>query len=218
MLRSSSRLFVLVLFLGWAASIPAQVPADPAVAALAKLKEGNGRFVGGKAITKAPDVKQRAELAKGQQPFAVILTCADSRVAPELVFDQGLGQLFVLRVAGNVTDPAILGSIEYAVEHLKSPLIVVMGHEKCGAVAAALGGEELHGNLGKLIKEVHVGKDLPKDKAAALTTGIKANVLFQTERLTKDSTVLKDFAATKRVRIVPAVYSLSTGEVTWLDK
>src|SRR5262245_24451061 len=171
MVRTSCRLFVLVLFLGWAAALPAQAPADPAAAALAKLKEGNGRFVGGKAMTKGIDVKERAELVKGQQPFAIVLTCADSRVAPELVFDQGLGQLFVLRVAGNVCDPNILGSIEYGVEHLKSPLIVVMGHEKCGAVAAAIGGGELHGNLGKLIKEVHVGKDLPKDKAAAMTAG-----------------------------------------------
>ncbi len=102
--------------------------------------------------------RRRALLAKGQHPHAVILSCADSRVAPELLFDQGLGDLFVLRVAGNISDPFVLGSIEYAVEHLHAPLIVVLGHESCGAVAAALTKVDFPGNLGTLIKEVHVGK------------------------------------------------------------
>src|SRR6516165_380132 len=129
--------------------------------ALKRLKEGNSRFVADMLAERNLGRNRRAELAKGQAPFAIILGCADSRVAPELLFDQGLGDLFVVRVAGNVTDPAILGSIEYAVEHLKAPLIVVVGHEKCGAVDAALSGGELHGNIAKLIKEVQPGKDLP---------------------------------------------------------
>ncbi len=218
MLRTGCRLLVLFLFLGWAASLVAQVPGDPAEAALAKLKQGNARFVADKPTASKDLANRRAELAKGQHPFAIILACADSRVGPELIFDQGLGDLFVVRVAGNVTDPAIIGSIEYAVEHFNTPLVVVMGHSKCGAVTAALEGKELPGNIGKLVKEVYVGKDLPKDRAAALEAGIQANVLHQANRLTRDSAVLKEFAENKRVRIVPAVYSLSSGEVKWLDK
>lgn len=217
MLRTVCRLSVLILFVGCAAPVVAQAPADPAEAALAKIKQGNARFVADK-LAPRDFVKRRADLATGQQPFAVVLACADSRVAPELVFDQGLGDLFVVRVAGNVTDPAILGSIEYAVGKLKSPLIVVLGHSDCGAVAAAMSGKELPGNLGTLIKEIYVGTDLPEDKTAALEAAIQANVLQQTARLTRDSTVLKDFAASKRVRIESAVYSLSSGEVKWLEK
>src|SRR5262249_21918335 len=136
--------------------------------ALERLKAGNDRFSDDKTGERKIGKDRREELAKGQHPFAVILTCADSRVAPELVFDTGLGDLFVLRVAGNVTDPAVIGSIEYAVEHLHAPLIVVMGHEACGAVKAALGGQPLPGDLGTLIKMVRAGRDLPKDPAEAL--------------------------------------------------
>jgi carbonic anhydrase len=218
MLHTLSRLFVLVLFLGCAASLPGQAPADPAAPALAKLKEGNARFVADKLGAGKEISKRRTDVAKGQQPFAIVLACADSRVAPELVFDQGLGDIFVIRVAGNVTNADIIGSMEYAVQTFKTPLIVVIGHSECGAVAAALDDKGLTGNLGKLVKEVYVGKDLPKDKPAALEAAVKANVLEHAARLTRDSTVLKDFAASKRVRIVPAVYSLSSGEVKWLDK
>src|SRR5207248_7711581 len=151
-------------------------------------------------------------LAKGQHPFAVVLTCADSRVAPELVFDQGLGDLFVLRVAGNITDPFTLGSIEYAVEHVHTPLIVVLGHENCGAVAAALTKVEFPGNLGTLIKEVHVGKDLPMERSAALPVAVKNNVLFHAAQLTKRSGLLKEEAAHKKVSIVGGVYRLASGK------
>jgi carbonic anhydrase len=195
----------------------AQEKSPSAEEALQRLKQGNTRFASDKLTAKDLTATRRAELAKGQKPFAVILACADSRVAPELIFDQGLGELFVVRVAGNVTDPAILGSIEYAVEHLKAPLVVVLGHESCGAVAAALSKEELHGNIAKLIKEVNVGKDLPKDKTAAMATGVKANVLEQSARLTQQSTILKDFVASGRIKIAAGVYSLKAGEVEWLD-
>src|SRR5205085_10520354 len=136
------------------------------------LKEGNGRFAAGKLAVKDVGAQRRATLAKGQHPFAVVLACADSRVPPELVFDQGLGELFVLRVAGNLADPFVLGSIEYAVEHLHTPLIVVLGHENCGAVAAALTKAAFPGNLGTLVKEVHVGKNLPMERAAALPAAV----------------------------------------------
>lgn len=213
------RWFAVVAVLGLgSAFLSAQDKGPTAEDALQRLKQGNARFAADKLDQKKDlGAKRRGDLAKGQKPFAVILACADSRVAPELIFDQGLGELFVVRVAGNVTDPAILGSIEYAVEHLKAPLIVVVGHEKCGAVDAALSGGELHGNLAKLIKEVQPGKDLPKDKEAALAAGVKNNVLEQTARLTQQSAILKDFASSKRIQIAAGVYSLNTGTVEWLD-
>jgi carbonic anhydrase len=186
---------------------------------LQALKEGNARFVADKLIQPDTSAKRRKELVKGQHPSAIILTCADSRVVPELIFNKGLGEMFVIRVAGNVVDsvPSILGSLEYAVAEVKVPLVVVLGHEGCGAVKAALQGEELPGNLKQLIKSIHVGKDLPKDKTAALDAAVKANALHQVQQLTRQSTILKDFATSQRIRIVPAVYSLSTGEVTWLE-
>jgi carbonic anhydrase len=185
--------------------------------ALKKLKDGNARFAADKLTAKDIGAKRRAELAKGQHPLAVVLTCSDSRLSPELIFDQGLGDVFVVRVAGNVAEPYVIASIEYAVEHLHAPLVVVMGHEKCGAVGVALGGEEVHGISGLLIKEIQIGKDLPKDKAEALTAAAKANTLHQTAQLTRISATLKDFATNQRIRVMPAHFSLASGEVQWLE-
>ena len=193
-----------------------QEPAAPtADGALKLLKEGNDRFAQGKLAPQKLGADRRAVLAKGQHPFAVVLGCADSRVAPELVFDQGLGDLFVLRVAGNLTDPLILGSIEYAVEHLHVPVIVVLGHEKCGAVDAALSKKEFPGNLGTLVKDVHTGKDLPKEDA--LPIAVKNNVVFQTSRMTEKSDLLKKEATAKKIKIVGGVYQLGSGKVEWVE-
>jgi carbonic anhydrase len=188
-----------------------------AEAALARLQDGNARFAADKPTTRDVTQKRRDEVAKGQHPFAVILTCADSRVSPELIFDQGLGDVFVIRVAGNITDPAVLGSIEYAVEHLKAPLVVVLGHEKCGAVKAVLDKGHAEGNLEKLLKEVHPGDKLPDDKDDALNQGIKNNVLFHAKQLTGQSTLLKDFVEHDRIKVAAGVYSLKSGKVDWLD-
>ncbi len=203
----------------WPSAAPAQDKPLTAEAALKRLKDGNARFVSDKVLKKDTGPAKRIELAQGQRPIAVILTCADSRVAPELIFNKGLGDLFVLRVAGNVADDAhgLLGSAEYAAGSLKVPLIVVMGHENCGAVKAALTGDPIPGNLGKLIKSIYVGKDLPKEKAKALAAATRANAIRQAELMLKQSSVLKEFADSGRVRIMPAVYSLTTGEVTWLE-
>ena len=128
-----------------------------------KLKAGNKRFVEQRLSDKEL-AKHCAATADGQHPYAIVLACADSRVAPELVFDETIGDLFVIRVAGNVVDPDVLGSIEYAVEHLHVRLIVVLGHDKCGAVTAALSKETPPpGNLGELIHKIDGGKDLPAD-------------------------------------------------------
>jgi carbonic anhydrase len=204
----------------WPAALLADEPKTEKVAvevALKRLQDGNARFVSDQLPPRDPYQVQRAKTAGGQHPFAVILTCADSRVAPELIFNQQLGDIFVVRVAGNVSTPEMLGSMEFAVEHFGSALIVVLGHTSCGAVKAALSGDKLEGNLGALIKRVDVGKDLPPDKAAALDPAIKNNVLHQAQLLTKDSSVLKEFAATQRIRIVGGVYSLQSGKVEWLE-
>jgi carbonic anhydrase len=181
-----------------------------------RLKQGNARFVADKLETKDLGKQRRQALAQGQAPFAVVWSCADSRVPPELVFNQGLGDLFVLRVAGNISDPFVLGSIEYALEHLRVPLIVVLGHEDCGAVKAAF-GERPAGNLGKLIAEVHIGKNLPTDRKAALPIAVNNNVRHHTDLLTARSDVVKKHVADKSVRIVSGVYSLGTGKVDWLE-
>jgi carbonic anhydrase len=138
-------------------------------------------------------------------------------VTPELILDQGLGEIFVLRVAGNVTDQDLIGSIEYAVAELKTPLVVVLGHESCGAVAAALSGEHLEGNLRGLIAKVHVGKVAKDDKKAALAEAIRHNVLYQVEELSRKSALLKEFIDRERIGVAAGVYSLDTGRVHWLD-
>jgi carbonic anhydrase len=206
-----------VVFFSFATFLAAQDPKPTPAEALKKLKEGNARFAANKLTARDVGAERRAELDKGQHPFAVVLTCADSRVSPELIFDQGLGDLFVVRGAGNISDPYTIGSIEYAVEHLKAPLIVVLAHDKCGAVEAAMSGKEFHGNLGRVIKDIYVPKGLPKDKADALPVGIKANAVHQADELTRSSTVLKDFASSKRIQIVTGVYSLKSGEIGWVE-
>jgi carbonic anhydrase len=189
------------------------VPADEA---LARLKAGNARFVADQLAPRATFPDQRSRLAKGQKPFAVIVTCADSRVAPELVFNQQLGELFVIRVAGNVADPVVLGSIEYAVEHLGCKLVVIMGHTKCGAVKAVVEKEHAEGNLLALVKQIDAGKDLPKDKEAAVDAGVRNNVQFQVQQMSKKSSVIRDYAKSERIALQGAVYSLETGTVEWV--
>jgi carbonic anhydrase len=205
----------LVLSIGL--SLRAQEARPRSAAALQRLKDGNARFAADRPATKDVGSKRRDELTRGQQPFAAVLSCADSRVVPELLFDQGLGDLFVLRVAGNIAGPGMVGSLEYAVEHLHVPLIVVLGHEECGAVKAALDGKPLPGQLGWLVKQVQTGENLPANKKEALAAAIKANVLRQTADLTEKNAELKELVAHERVKIVPGIYSLATGKVTWVD-
>jgi len=199
------------------AGLLAQDAAPTPDVALQRLKDGNDRFASDKPAARDIGGSRREKLAKGQRPFAIVLGCADSRVSPELVFDQGLGDLFVVRVAGNITDPALIGSIEFALQDLKAPLVVVLAHEECGAVKAALSGKPLPGNLGELVKAVHVGKDLPPGKAEALAAAIRANALYQAEELARKSPVVRDFVAAGRARVVAGVYSLETGRIRWLE-
>lgn len=181
------------------------------------LKDGNERFAAGRLEVKDVGPARRKELAAGQHPFAVVLSCADSRAAPEIIFDQGLGEIFVVRVAGNISEPFALGSIDYAVEHLHVPLIVVLGHERCGAVAAALTGSKPAGGLGKLIGEIHVGQCAAAGKDEALAAAVRNNARRQAELLTERSDVIREHVKQKTLQVVAGVYLLASGKVRWLD-
>lgn len=182
--------------------------------ALKHLKEGNKRYVEGNLKHPHTDTNRRDSLKESQQPFAVVLSCADSRVVPELVFDQGLGDLFVIRVAGNIAKDKVIGSIEYAVKYLNSKLVVVMGHEKCGAVSASLSDVDPGGHIGAIIEKikpaVYVAKRMPGD---LLTNAIRVNAQVVAEELKESKPILIDSVKSGGVKIVSAYYKLSTGEV-----
>lgn len=184
---------------------------------LAKLLEGNKRFVEGKLLHPNQSAARRTEVASGQKPFAVILTCSDSRVPPEIIFDQGLGDLFVIRTAGHVVDDMALASIEYAVEHLHAGLVVVLGHEKCGAVDAAVGGGELTGHLEKLIAEIEPAVEKAKnEKGDLLTNAVHKNVDLVVGQLKSSEPVLKEFVHHNELQIIGAYYDLDDGIVTMM--
>lgn len=186
--------------------------------ALNQLKEGNSRYVKGDIKHPHTDIQRRDELTGGQHPFAVILSCADSRVVPELLFDQGLGDLFVIRVAGNVAKDKVIGSIEYAIKFLNSKLIVVMGHENCGAVSASLSNADPGGHIGAIIEKikpaVYMSKRMPGDH---LTNAIKVNAQLVSEELKESKPILQDAVRSSGVKIVSAYYNLGRGEVEFMD-
>ncbi len=183
------------------------------------LVDGNNRFKSGKPADKDLGNTRREELAsKGQKPFAVIVTCSDSRVPPELIFDQALGDLFVIRVAGNVVDPVAVGSVEYAVEHLNSPLVVVMGHENCGAVKATVDRGENPGSIGSIVTKIEpsvekarsagaTGKDLYEKSA---DENIKA-VIAELDK----SPVVEHLKESGKLTVLGAKYMLASGEVVY---
>ncbi len=197
-------------------------PPKNAEEALQRLKEGNARFVEGKTRHAHQGADWRKHLVGGQKPFATILGCSDSRVPTELVFDQGFGDLFVIRVAGNVIATAIVGTIEYAVEHLCTPLVLVMGHHSCGAVTAALQemakpSKEPPG-LKALLKLIEPGlpKDILKVKAEErVNVGVEANVRWSLKQLASMPET-KEALAANRVTLAGAVYELATGQVHFL--
>jgi carbonic anhydrase len=186
----------------------------------AGLVAGNKRFVAGK--TEAHNViALRKKLASGQQPNVIILSCSDSRVSPELVFDQSLGDLFVVRTAGNVADPVGLGSIEYAIDHIHSPLLVVLGHSKCGAVTAACSGDKMPTtNLEAIVDKIEPA--VAKAKASAkpdelVETAIKENVHQSAKDLVANSSVVREAVRSGKIKIVEAEYELDSGRVVPLD-
>jgi carbonic anhydrase len=186
---------------------------------LAELKAGNDRHV--KVAYQHPHESgaRRGELVSGQHPGAVILSCADSRVAPEIVFDQGLGDLFDIRVAGNIAPDAEVASMEYAVEHLHTPLIVVMGHQSCGAVGAAIDTAAAPGHLPTLIDAIRPAVEKARTMPGNLSdNAVRMNVEMVVEQLRRSQPVLAEAVAAGHVRIIGAVYSLETGRVAWLPE
>ena len=183
--------------------------------ALKQLMAGNKRYAEGKATRRHQDAVRRTEVAKGQKPMATILSCSDSRVPPEIVFDQGLGDLFVVRVAGNIAEAHGLGSIEYAAEHLGSRLIVVLGHERCGAVEATLKGGEAHGHIQWLVDAISPAVDKARGKPGdALDNAVTSNVAMVVQRL--KALMLASMLVERGVKIVGARYDLDTGVVELL--
>lgn len=187
--------------------------------ALQGLADGNTRFVEGKQAPHVLGAERRRELAKGQHPNAVVLSCSDSRVPPEYVFDQQLGEVFVVRTAGNVADGVALGSIEYAVEHLGVPIIVVLGHRSCGAVKAAVEARQKHvhphGNIAEVLKLV-MPAVAQAERAKApdlLNASIDANVALEAKALVKRSPLIAERVKAGKVKIITAIYDLETGKV-----
>ena len=182
--------------------------------ALNRLAEGNARFVEDKLDGKLQNSHRRSELTGGQKPYAIVLSCADSRVVPELAFDAGLGELFVIRVAGNIANTSTVASIEYAVAHLDVKLIVVMGHESCGAVTAALGGGDAGRNLNHLLAHI-----VPAKAAAEsddVNTVVKKNAELTAQELVDRSAIINDAMINKGLFIVPAYYHLGSGAVEFM--
>lgn len=187
-----------------------------------KLMDGNKRFVSGSMEKKDLGDNRRQELTKGQHPFATILSCSDSRVPPELIFDQGLGDIFIIRVAGNIVEPTTLGSIEYGLEHLHTPLLVILGHESCGAVKATMDASgEPEGNIGAILKKimpaVNTAKKAGKGKDEALNLAIQENIRNTYQDIMKNSKIVSHLVHEGEVKVIGAQYYLGSGKVEIVD-
>lgn len=180
------------------------------------LENGNLRFSKNRTIHPNQKYRRLSELVKGQNPFATVLTCSDSRVVPEFIFDRGIGDLFVIRNAGNIVDKTVLGSIEYAVEHLHTPIVLVLGHSNCGAVTAAVKKEASEGNLKSIIKELEPAIDKQASANTILKKSILNNVNLSVSTIKRSKPVIAKFVKEKEVRIIGGIYDLKTGKVEFL--
>ena len=220
-MRTTPKLVVLAIIAccnvtGFVLAGDSPAPSISADDALVKLKEGNLRFATSDVSQGKPTTARRKETAQAQHPFAIIVGCADSRVAPELIFDQNLGDLFVVRTAGNLVDDHALGSIEYAVAHLGTRLIVVLGHSSCGAVKAALESDHAPGHVESLVRDIQPAVKVAKSKPGdALAAAITENARQVAAKINAEA-ALGDFA--KEVRVISAVYDLETGRVEWTSR
>jgi carbonic anhydrase len=200
-----------------------------ALEALRRLREGNRRFAAGaRSAERLSSLTRRAELVTGQEPFAIVLGCSDSRVPAEIVFDQGLGDLFVIRVAGNVVAPSQVGSVEFAADRFGTRLVVVLGHSQCGAVTATI--EELRrpneahsrslrsivGRIGPSVEGL-LATDLAKDEGALLREAVRANVRASANQLRHGSELIERLAERDGLLVVGAEYSLESGAVDVFD-
>jgi len=197
--------------------------------ALESLREGNRRFASDtRRVDNLSGLTRRAELVMGQQPFAIVLGCSDSRVPAEIVFDQGLGELFVIRVAGNIVAPSQIGSVEFAAEQFGTRLVVVLGHSQCGAVRATL--EQLQGpdkaqsrNLRSIVDRIRpsveglLATDLGEDRDALIREAVRANVRVSANQLRHGSEILERLIDRDGLLVVGAEYSLESGLVDVFD-
>lgn len=209
---------ILYCFAGCAAWANEVTPYT-ADAALEKLMQGNARFVHHR--LKHPDQKpsRMAELVQGQHPFAVVLGCSDSRIPPEVLFDQGLGDIFVIRVAGNILSDDVIGSIEYGIEHLGTPLVLVLGHEKCGAVTAAVENVDTGcSHEGCLINAIKPAVQISKNQKGDLVdVSIHNNVKLVVENLKKSKPIIADSIEHGKVKVIGAYYHLDSGKVDLMN-
>ena len=217
---------VLLVFCGFVDAFhhPSDSPQVSSDEAMQHLKEGNDRFIAGQSLHPHSELSQLKLTAEdGQHPIATVLGCSDSRVPHELLFDQGFGDIFSVRVAGNVCADIEMGSIEYAIEHLQTPLLVVLGHTQCGAVTAAVKHDHAEGHVKSLVdhivpaveraKKLH--PDLSPNELVNVT--VEENVYVAIETLLKESEIVRKAVESQQLKIVPAVYDISTGKVEWLE-
>jgi len=203
------------------ASVFAGSPAE----SLTKLKEGNARFVAGANKYSGVDQARRTETTtNGQHPYVTILSCSDSRVPLEYIFDAGIGELFVIRVAGNVVDTDEAGSIEYGIGHLHTPLLVVLGHSHCGAVTAVAKGAEVHGNIPKLVDNIAPAVQRAKASHGTevndvlINKAIEENVWQSIEDLLSISAETIELIHEGKLQVVGAIYDLEKGSIQWLGE
>lgn len=189
--------------------------------ALFLLKEGNQRYSTGQTLKQDVSEKKRKSLVeKGQKPFAVIVSCSDSRVPPEIIFDQGLGDLFVIRVAGNILGPLTMGSVEYGVEHLGAPLLIVLGHDHCGAVKAAVEGGEAPGSIGTIVERIRPSVEIVRTSGATGSAVYEhvenINIKAMVTEL-QASPVIQEFLHKGSLSVLGAKYCQETGKVTFFE-
>ena len=182
---------------------------------ITRLEEGNARFVADKLDGKLQNSARRSSLTGGQDPYAIVLSCADSRVVPELAFDSGLGEIFVIRVAGNVANTSSIASIEYAVAHIGTPVIIVLGHQSCGAVTAAISGGDNGHNLNHLLAHITPALNAVEE-GASVNDVVKVNAKLTAQELVGRSEIIKNAVGEGKLKIVPAYYNLDSGKVDML--
>ncbi len=180
-----------------------------------RLKEGNDRFIEDKLDGKLQDSERKMELVAGQNPFAIVLSCADSRVVPELAFDTGLGEIFTVRVAGNVANTSSIASIEYAVAHIGCQVIVVLGHQSCGAVTAAVAGGDNGYNLNMLLSHIQPAI-ASSGEGADINDVVKKNAIMNAHELASRSKIIRDAIESGKLQIVPAYYNLDSGKIDFV--
>ncbi len=210
----------MVSFLGTLAAASEDSSDITAEQALQKLMDGNARFVSGEVEHPNQDAERCNEVTSGQHPFAIIVSCSDSRIPPEIIFDQGVGDIFIIRTAGQVLDDAALGSIEYGAEHLGVPLVVVLGHDSCGAVKATVEGGEAPGHIASLVEAIQPAVDEARNETsedevldAAIDNNIE-NIVYQLET---SEPILGELVEEGELTIVGARYHLDSREVEILD-